>query len=140
MKHTLCVLLVLFTGCGLAVGNRVSSMNPREIASVDDASLCHPLAKGPIVERERARRGLGDCSPAHLQCRSMGYQMGTSNYLECRRMTMQQETAAAVAYEAHRQKMLDGVANAYRVPPTTRTNCTSNSPDQMNCTSRTTPY
>lgn len=40
---------------------------------------------------ERARRDLGDCTPAHTACRAQGFRIGTPGYLGCREVIAQQD-------------------------------------------------
>ncbi|MCL4743786.1 MAG: hypothetical protein KJZ83_00075 [Burkholderiaceae bacterium] len=127
--------MLALAGCGLATANRISGLNVQDITTVKNDELCNMYAKGQVVEQERARRGLGDCSPSHLKCVEMGYEMGTATYLDCRRLMMDQAAIAA----ARRKETADSIAKAFTPPPTTRTNCT-NMGGMINCTSRTTPY
>jgi hypothetical protein len=53
------------------------------------------LARGNIVEMERVRRGLGDCSEAHRDCVKNGYQPETPLYLQCRAAAAQALAASA---------------------------------------------
>jgi hypothetical protein len=98
MKAILPVALALaVAGCGLVRAGQTSRMDATEIMQVSDHDLCNPNAAGSIVTAERARRGLGDCSPFHAQCIAMGFQLGTQEYLQCRALLAQDDAARAAA-------------------------------------------
>jgi len=81
--------------CGVMRSQEVSQMSPEQIGLASDDDVCRPLARGNIVEMERIRRGLGDCSEAHRDCVKTGYQPGTPLYLECRAIAAQAKAASA---------------------------------------------
>jgi hypothetical protein len=87
----LIIALSSLCGCGAIRSGEVSRMDAAQIAQVNDRELCNRYADGQVVMTERARRGLADCTPAHLQCRQMGYAPGTELYLNCRTMVANQE-------------------------------------------------
>ena len=84
LAAALLTISVSLAACGLAMAHRVSGMNANEIQTLDNRSLCNRFADGAVVAAERQRRGLGDCSHAHLKCTALGYSMGTPLYLQCR--------------------------------------------------------
>jgi hypothetical protein len=79
------------SACGVIRGSQVSQMDAAQIAQVSDRDLCRTYSSGEVVMAERQRRGLADCSVAHLKCRQMGYAPGTEIYLKCRAMVANQE-------------------------------------------------
>jgi hypothetical protein len=70
-------------------------MDRQTIQTASDTEVCNPYASGNIVAAERQRRGLGDCSAAHLSCIQNGFTPGTSAYLDCRQLAIQQEAVTA---------------------------------------------
>jgi hypothetical protein len=131
------IALGLLASCGIAAGNRISSMDAASIAQVSDAEVCHPMATGAVVQAERQRRDLADCDPAHLKCHSMGYKTGTAEYLQCRQMFIQQDIAQAAAYESARQQMISNIQRAYQEPPPTTSSTTTCSPNGTDVTCQT---
>jgi hypothetical protein len=81
--------------CGVMRSQDISQMSPEQIGLASDEDVCRPLARGNIVEMERIRRGLGDCSEAHRECLKTGYQPGTPLYLQCRADAAQAQAASA---------------------------------------------
>lgn len=100
------IIAFALSGCNTVRGIRASNMDETEITQASDKALCAPLASGEIVEAEKIRRGLGDCSSAHLQCHSMGLQTGTSDYLQCRQSIIQQDAANQQASQQMYQVMM----------------------------------
>lgn len=86
------------TGCGLVRSREISHMDSTQITQVSARDLCNPNVSGSVAEQERARRGLGDCSPAHFQCVKTGFQPGTDSYLRCRNLAAQQDIANRSMY------------------------------------------
>jgi hypothetical protein len=84
-------LLAICAGCSLTSHNKISNMNPQQITAASDAELCGRDATGSLVGQERERRGLGDCSPAHLRCRAQGLEMGTPAYFRCYEQASREE-------------------------------------------------
>ena len=84
-----------FASCGVMRSQEVSQMSPEQIGLASDEDVCRPLARGNIVEMERTRRGLGDCSEAHRDCVNNGYQPGTPLYLQCRAVAAEAQAASA---------------------------------------------
>ena len=111
--RTIILAASLLSGCGLAVSNQINGMNETQLASVNDGDLCNPNVATVAADNERAKRGLGDCSMAHRRCRSMGYEMGTPPYLQCRQVIGQEEMQQA----ALRQKMASDFMKAAQPPP-----------------------
>ncbi|MFO1097124.1 MAG: hypothetical protein U1E81_02330 [Xanthobacteraceae bacterium] len=83
------------TNCSVMRSQDISQMSPEEIRLASDEDVCRPLARGNIVEMERVRRGLGDCSKAHRDCVKNGYQPETPLYLQCRAAAAEALAASA---------------------------------------------
>ena len=86
---------LVLTNCSVMRSQDISQMSPEEIRLASDEDVCRPLARGNIVEMERVRRGLGDCSEAHRDCVKNGYQPETPLYLQCRAAAAQALAASA---------------------------------------------
>lgn len=130
-------LALLLTGCGLAADAKINGMNETQIASASDADVCRPNAGGAVVYNERQKRGLGDCTPAHLKCKNLGYAPGSSQYLQCRQMFMQQDIAADAAYRQAVGNATAAIKNAYPPPPPiVRTSCHKNLSGSVDCTTQ----
>jgi hypothetical protein len=85
-------LALLLTACGLVRSNQIASMDAEQLLSVNDDDLClSGTSSNRAVIAERQRRGLGDCSKAHRECRAMGFTRGTELYLQCRTLQAQLE-------------------------------------------------
>jgi hypothetical protein len=75
---------------------------------------------------ERQQRGLADCSEAHLECKAMGYTMGTELYLRCRTMIAQRNAAQATTDVQAAAIVSQAVAPPLPpMTPLTSINCTS---------------
>jgi len=89
------VLGFALASCGVMRGQQVSQMSPEQIRLISDDDVCRQWANGNLVEMERMRRALGDCSKAHRDCVKTGYQPGTPLYLQCRAIAAQAKAASA---------------------------------------------
>lgn len=87
--------MLALTNCSVMRSQDISQMSPEEIGLASDEDVCRPLARGNIVEMERVRRGLGDCSQAHRDCVKNGHQPGTPLYLQCRDAAARELAASA---------------------------------------------
>jgi hypothetical protein len=134
---TIWFLALALSGCGLAADAKINGMNEAQIASASDSDVCRPNAGGAVVYNERQKRGLGDCTPAHLKCKDLGYAPGSSEYLQCRQMFMQKDIAADAAYRQTVANATAAIKNAYPPPPPiVRTTCQPGLSGSMNCTSQ----
>jgi len=106
-------LALALAGCGIVRDNQVAAMTPDEVRTLRDGELCRSGTASPNVMAERQRRGLADCSEAHLECRAMGYTMGTELYLACRAMVAQRQAADHAAY----MRALGQVSQSLNPPP-----------------------
>lgn len=131
------ILSLSVPGCGIVAANKISQMDASQIATLSDDKVCHPLATGNVVNIERQKRGLGDCDPAHLECKKMGYAPGSAEYLQCRQMFMQQAIASDAAYRQAVGNAASAIKNAYPPPPpTVRTSCRQNMAGSVDCTTQ----
>lgn len=131
----LAILSLSASGCGIIAANKISQMDASQIATLSDDQVCHPLATGNVVNIERQKRGLGDCDPAHLECKKLGYRAGTSEYIQCRQMFMQQAIAANAASQKAIADAGEAWQKAYNQPKPVHTSCQSNGFGGANCTS-----
>lgn len=88
MRWLLIGASLIVSGCGLARSKEISAAtSAAQLAKFSDDQLCnYYVDETPVVRDERARRNLGDCSPAHRDCIKMGFGSGTREYLACRQM------------------------------------------------------
>lgn len=130
-------LCLLLPACGLANARTASNMDAQQIVIVSDSVVCNPYASGAVIESERARRGLGDCTLAHKQCVAMGYSGGTPGYLACRQMLAGQGAAAAAQQQAAWSNLGNVGLQMMRGPPPPSVTTTTCSPlgGYINCTS-----
>lgn len=113
-------LCLSVAGCGLANADRISRLDANDIRAVSDRDLCSPYAGGAVVAGERGRRELGDCTPDHQQCKALGYQPGSTAYLQCRTMLGQQHIASEQAQQAAASEMVAAgaaIMQANQPPP-----------------------
>lgn len=134
---TIWFLALALSGCGLAADAKINGMDAAQIANASDADVCRPNVNSPVVDKERQKRGLGDCNPAHLECKKMGYAPGSAEYLQCRQMFMQQAIASDAAYRQAVGNAASAIKNAYPPPPpTVRTSCRQNMAGSVDCTTQ----
>jgi hypothetical protein len=100
------------SGCGLAEIERVKGLTRQQLAREPDRAVCY--GNSSAARAEQAARNLGDCSSVTLQCRAMGYPVGTTAYLQCRQTLAAEEMAAASAYAASQAAAANAAAAASR--------------------------
>ena len=88
-------------GCGIAHADRINQLSREQLVMESDQSICHPYVSSRAALIERQARNLGDCSWVTLQCRSMGYPVGSAGYLHCRQTFAQEQMARAQADAAN---------------------------------------
>jgi hypothetical protein len=103
-------LALLLTACSLVRSNQVANMDAEQLHSVNDDDLClSGTSSNRAVIAERQRRGLGDCSKAHRECKAMGYMRGTELYLQCRAMQAQLAAQKEAQEKADREALGDAM-------------------------------
>ncbi|MGA1858819.1 hypothetical protein VH569_22750 [Azospirillum sp. 11R-A] len=109
------------SGCGLARSKEISAATaPAQLAQFRDKDLCNPhVDETAVVLKERAARGLGDCTVEHVQCVRTGFAPGTDGYLRCRSSIEQRKAAQAVqsSAEAERWAQIGAMGQQMMQPP-----------------------
>jgi len=100
IKPAIVVAAAVLGACGLAHADRVNGLTRQQLALESDQSICHQFVNSQAALAERAARNLGDCSPVTLKCRSMGYPVGSTAYLQCRQTFAAEAMAASAAAAA----------------------------------------
>lgn len=109
------------SGCGLARSREISTATSRaQLAQFRDKDLCNPhVEETAVVLKERAARGLGDCTAEHVQCVRTGFAPGTDGYLLCRSSIEQRKATQAVqsAAESERWARIGAMGQQMMQPP-----------------------
>lgn len=106
----LAVIAVGLAGCGVMQAAKIDRMQEAEVRELSNDEVCHPFVRSSVVDAERLRRGLSDCSEDHKKCASMGYAAGTSNYLQCRNMLTNEKAVADARQQAGTQALIAAAA------------------------------
>jgi len=125
----------LLTGCGVVNASKYSQMDAFQVANLSDDQVCHPLANSPTLKREREFRGLGDCDPVTLQCKKMGYPIGSKEYLACRQTIAQESIAANAERQRFQSSVLNPIATAHNAPTMVQTSCHDSGFGNTSCVS-----
>ena len=128
---------LFLSGCHM-ITNPYGQMTSQQLVTVSDGSLCKVIRSKMYVEstnvyQEASRRGLTDCSKGEVYCRSLGLQVGTHDYADCRfafnQQELQQQALAQQQAIANRQLNLQeqkqnqqALADMMASMPTTPTN------------------
>lgn len=87
MKVTLlALLLVLLNGCQPSLQRKLKTQDAYTLTSNEICQVVRswPHRVTPSMKLEMEIRRLGDCSSDHKQCVSMGYEVDTEQYRQCR--------------------------------------------------------